>query len=135
MQTDPIADYLTRIRNAIMRGHKTVSVPASKMKIGITKVLYDMGYIKGYKIVKDPERPYIREIIIALKYHPVTKEPAIHQLKRISRPGLRKYSSVKKLKSFRNNLGILILSTPKGIIHDKEARKYNVGGEVLCSVW
>ena len=135
MQTDPIADYLTRIRNAIMRGHKTVSVPASKIKIGITKVLYDMGYIKGYKVVKDPERPYIREIKIALKYHPVTREPAIHELKRISRPGLRKYSSVKNLPRFRNNLGILILSTPKGIIHDKDARKYNVGGEVLCSIW
>ena len=135
MLTDPIADYLARIKNAIMRGHKTVRIPASKMKIGITKVLYDMGYIRGYKVVKDPNKPYIRDIVIALKYHPITKEPAIHDLKRISRPGLRKYSSVKDLPRYRNNMGILILSTPKGIIHDKEARKLNVGGEVLCSVW
>ena len=132
---DPIADYLSRIRNAVMRGHKTVSVPASKMKIGITKVLYDMGFIRGYKVVKDPKRPYIREIKIALKYHPITKEPAIHELKRISKPGLRKYIKVKDLPRYRNNMGILILSTPKGIIHDKDARKYNVGGELLCSVW
>ncbi len=119
----------------MQRGHKFVSAPASNMKIGIAKVLHDKGFIRGYKVVADPAKPYKREIKLALKYHPVTREPAIHQIKRISKPGLRKYTSVKNMPTYRNNMGILILSTPKGIISDKEARKYNVGGEMLCSVW
>ena len=129
--TDPIADYLTRVRNAIMSRHKVVEVPASKLKKDITKILYEKGYILSYKFEEDDLQGKIR---IALKYHPETKKPAIKYLKRISRPGLRKYTQADKLPRVLNGLGIAILSTSKGVMTDKEARKLNIGGEVLCFV-
>ena len=129
--TDPIADYLTRIRNAIMAKHKVVEIPASNMKKEITRILYDKGYILSYKYEEDDKQGIIK---IALKYHPQTKIAAIKSLKRISRPGLRRYASVDKLPRVLNGLGIAILSTSKGIMTDKEARKMKIGGEVLCYV-
>lgn len=131
MSTDPIADYLTRIRNAIMAKHKIVEIPASNMKREITKILYDNGYILSYKFEDDDKQGIIK---IALKYHPQTKIAAIKSLKRISRPGLRRYAGVDKLPRVLNGLGIAILSTSRGIITDKEARKMKIGGEVLCYV-
>ena len=131
MSTDPIADYLTKIRNAIMAKHKVVEVPASNIKKEITKILYDKGYILSYKFEEDQKQGMIK---IALKYHPQTKTAAIKLLKRISRPGLRKYASVEKIPRVLNGLGIAILSTSRGIMTDKEARKMKVGGEVLCYV-
>ena len=131
MSTDPIADYLTRIRNAIMAKHKIVEIPASNMKREITKILYDNGYILSYKFEEDDKQGIIK---IALKYHPQTKMAAIKSLKRISRPGLRRYAGVDKLPRVLNGLGIAILSTSRGIITDKEARKMKIGGEVLCYV-
>ncbi|KPK80780.1 MAG: 30S ribosomal protein S8 [Bacteroides sp. SM23_62_1] len=131
MSTDPIADYLTKIRNAIMAKHKVVEVPASNIKKEITKILYDKGYILSYKFEEDQKQGMIK---IALKYHPQTKAAAIKSLKRISRPGLRKYASVEKIPRVLNGLGIAILSTSRGIMTDKEARKMKVGGEVLCYV-
>jgi small subunit ribosomal protein S8 len=130
--TDPIADYLTRIRNAIMAGHRVVDIPASNIKREITKVLYDKGYILNYKF---EDIGYQGNIKIALKYHPVTKAPAIKKIERVSKPGLRKYVSADSLPRVLNGLGIAILSTNKGIMTDKEARKENVGGEVLCYVY
>ncbi|MFP4041746.1 MAG: 30S ribosomal protein S8 [Bacteroidales bacterium] len=129
--TDPIADYLTRIRNAMMAGHKVVELPASNLKKDITKILYDQGYILSYKF---DEEGYQGLIKIALKYHPKTKEPAIRSLQRVSKPGLRKYVDTRTIPRVLNGLGIAILSTSKGVITDKEARKLNVGGEVLCYV-
>ncbi|MFP4524773.1 MAG: 30S ribosomal protein S8 [Bacteroidales bacterium] len=129
--TDPIADYLTRIRNAMMAGHKVVEMPASNLKKDITKILYDQGYILSYKF---DEEGYQGLIKIALKYHPKTKEPAIRSLQRVSKPGLRKYVDTRTIPRVLNGLGIAILSTSKGVITDKEARKLNVGGEVLCYV-
>lgn len=131
MSTDPIADYLTRIRNAIMAKHKIVEIPASSMKKEITRILHDKGYILSYKFEEDDKQGIIK---IALKYNPQTKTAAIKSLKRISRPGLRKYASVEKLPRVLNGLGIAILSTSRGIMTDKEARKMKVGGEVLCYV-
>jgi small subunit ribosomal protein S8 len=129
--TDPIADYLTRIRNAIMANHQVVEIPASNIKKEITKILYDKGYILSYKFEKDERQGMIR---IALKYHPKTKVPAIKALDRASKPGLRKYTGAKQLPRVLNGLGIAILSTSQGLMTDKEARKINVGGEVLCYV-
>ena len=129
--TDPIADYLTRIRNAIMAKHKVVEIPASNIKKEITKILYDKGYILSYKFEKDEKQGRIR---IALKYHPDTKVSAIKALERASKPGLRKYSSASQLPRVLNGLGIAIVSTSQGVMTDKEARKFNVGGEVLCYV-
>lgn len=130
--TDPISDFLTRIRNASMVGHKTVEIPASKMKLEITRVLHEKGYILSYKLV---EGTPFNTIKIALKYHPETKKAAIKKLIRVSKPGLRQYRSVEDLPRVLNGLGIAILSTSKGIITDKEARNMNVGGEVLCYVY
>ncbi|HOK38836.1 MAG: 30S ribosomal protein S8 [Bacteroidales bacterium] len=130
--TDPIADYLTRIRNAIMAGHRVVDIPASNIKREITKVLYEKGYILNYKF---EDIGYQGNIKIALKYHPVTKAPAIKKIERVSKPGLRKYVSADSLPRVLNGLGIAILSTNKGIMTDKEARQENVGGEVLCYVY
>ncbi len=130
--TDPIADYLTRIRNAIMAGHRVVDIPASNIKREITKVLYDKGYILNYKF---EDIGYQGNIKIALKYHPVTKAPAIKKIERVSKPGLRKYVSADSLPRVLNGLGIAILSTNKGIMTDKEARQEKVGGEVLCYVY
>jgi len=129
--TDPIADYLTRVRNASRVGHKVVEIPASNIKKEITKILMDKGYILNYKFIEDDKQGVIK---IALKYDPATKEPAITSLTRVSKSGLRKYSSADELPRVLNGLGIAILSTSKGVITDKEARKENVGGEVLCYV-
>ena len=130
--TDPIADYLTRIRNAYMAGKKVVEIPSSRMKESMTKILCEKGYILSYKFV---EGEPCNTIKIALKYHPETKTPAIKKIERISRPGLRTYASADNLPKVLNGLGIAILSTSKGIITDKEARTLNVGGEVLCYVY
>lgn len=129
--TDPIADYLTRIRNAIMAKHEVVEIPASNIKKEITKILYDKGYILSYKFDKDEKQGIIR---IALKYHPETRVSAIKVLERASKPGLRKYAGARELPRVLNGLGVAILSTSQGVMTDKEARKINVGGEVLCYI-
>ncbi|MDD2204990.1 MAG: 30S ribosomal protein S8 [Bacteroidales bacterium] len=128
--TDPIADYLTRIRNAVMARKDMVEIPSSKMKKAITEILYDKGYILDYKF----EDGIPGNIKIALKYHPVTKLSAITNLTRISKPGLRKYSNAEELPKVLNGLGIAIISTSKGLMTDKEARVNNVGGEVICYI-
>jgi small subunit ribosomal protein S8 len=133
MVTDPIADYLTRIRNAVMANHRVVEVPSSNLKKSITKILHEKGYILNYKFVQ--EEGAFETIKIALKYHPATKTPAIKALKRISKPGLRKYVGSTEIPRVLNGLGIAILSTSKGVMTDKEARHENVGGEVLCYVY
>ena len=130
--TDPIADYLTRIRNAYLAGKKIVEIPSSKMKVAITKILCDKGYILSYKIV---EGTPFNTIKIALKYHPQTRTAAIKKIVRVSKPGLRKYTDVENMPRVLNGLGIAVLSTSKGVITDKEARDLNVGGEVICSVY
>jgi len=129
--TDPIADYLTRIRNAIMANNKVVEIPASNLKKDITKILFDSGYILNYKFVDDNLQGIIK---IALKYNIKNKKSAIKLLKRVSSPGLRKYANSSKLPRVLNGLGIAILSTSQGVMTDKIARKMNVGGEVLCYV-
>ena len=131
--TDPIADYLTRVRNAIKARHRVVEVPTSNLKKEITKVLFDKGYILNYKF--DEAVATESKIKIALKYNPETKESAITKLVRISTPGLRKYKGAGELPRVLNGLGIAILSTSKGVITDKEARVLKVGGEVLCYVY
>lgn len=131
--TDPIADYLTRIRNAQLAGHRIVDIPASNMKKRITEILYDQGYILKYKFEEGVNTQGI--IKIAIKYDPQSKRPVIQKLQRISRPGLRKYVKVGELPRVINGLGIAIISTSKGILTDKQAREENVGGEVLCYVY
>jgi len=131
MITDPIADYLTRVRNAITAKHRLVEIPASNLKKNITKILFEKGYILNYKFEEDNMQGIIK---IALKYHPVTKMAAISSLKRVSSPGLRKYVNADELPRVMNGLGIAILSTSQGVITDKEARKLNIGGEVICYV-
>jgi small subunit ribosomal protein S8 len=131
MITDPISDYITRVRNAIMANHRIVEIPSSKMKKEITKILFDKGYILNYKFEDDKFPPVIK---VALKYHPVTKLPAITELKRVSRPGLRKYVGAEELPRVLNGLGIAIISTSSGLMTDKEARKQRVGGEVICYI-
>ncbi len=131
--TDPISDYLTRIRNASMAKHRVVEIPASNLKKEMTKILLDKGYIANFKFADD-EGPQ-GTIKIALKYDSRTKESAIRSMKRISKPGLRKYADTSSLPRVLNGLGIAILSTSKGVITDKEARIYNVGGEVLCYIY
>lgn len=133
MVTDPIADYLTRIRNAIMAGHRVVVIPASKMKKEMTKILMDQGYILNYKF-EDEGTPKA-SIKIALKYDKLTKTPAIKKMKRISTPGLRNYSSAKDMPRVINGLGIAIVSTSQGVMTNKKARHNNIGGEVLCIVY
>jgi len=130
--TDPIADYLTRVRNAIKAKHRIVEIPSSNLKKELTKVLYDKGYIQSYKF---DDKEIASTIKIALKYDPVSKQPAILKLERVSKPGLRKYTGADALPRVLNGLGIAILSTSKGVITDKEARTLNVGGEVLCYVY
>jgi small subunit ribosomal protein S8 len=132
MITDPISDYLTRVRNAISAGHKVVEVPASKLKVAITQVLEDKGYIKKYKFVEEGPQGVIK---IALKYDRVTKQPAITGIHRISKPGLRKYAKAEKMPRVMNGLGVAIVSTSKGVMTDKEAKRLNVGGEILCYVY
>lgn len=130
--TDPIADYLTRLRNAVKAKHRIVEIPASNIKKEITKVLHDKGYIQSYKFEDSNVQGVIK---IALKYNPVDKQPAIVNLERVSKPGLRKYKSADELPRVLNGLGIAILSTSKGVISDKEAREMHIGGEVLCYVY
>ena len=132
MVTDPIADYLTRIRNAIQANHRVVGMPSSNLMKEITKVLHDKGYIQNFKFEDDNKQGRIK---IALKYNPETKQSAITSLERISKPGLRKYVGAEELPRVLNGLGIAILSTSKGVITDKEARKEHIGGEVLCYVY
>jgi len=129
---DPIADYLTRVRNAIKAKHRVVDIPASNIKKEITKVLFDKGYIQNYKFVEDGPQGSIK---IALKYNPTTKENAIVSLTRVSKPGLRRYTKADELPRVLNGLGVAILSTSKGVMTDKEARTEQVGGEVLCYVY
>ena len=130
--TDPISDYLTRIRNAIMAKHKIVEIPASNLKKDITRILFDKGYILNYKFEDSKVQGKIK---IALKYHPESKQSAIKSLIRISRPGLRKYVDRTEVPRVLNGLGIAIMSTSKGVMTDKEARTQNIGGEVLCYVY
>jgi small subunit ribosomal protein S8 len=132
MYTDPIADYLTRVRNAIKANHRVVEIPASNIKKEITKVLYDKGYIQSYKFDDSGVQGTIK---VALKYAPGTKQSAIVKLERISKPGLRKYVHNENLPRVLNGYGIAILSTSKGVITDKEAKELKVGGEVLCYVY
>jgi small subunit ribosomal protein S8 len=132
MNTDPIADYLTRIRNASSAGLKMVEIPASNTKKAMTQILFDQGYILNYKFEEDSKQGIIK---IALKYNQSTRVPAITKLQRASRPGLRKYSGADSMPRVLNGLGVAIVSTSKGVITDKEARKLNVGGEVLCYVY
>ena len=130
MYTYPIADYLTRVRNAQMAGHKVVEIPASNLKKEITKILEDKGYILSHKLQEDGKQGIIK---IALKYS--NNAPAIRKIERVSKPGLRKYCGATELPRVLNGLGIAIISTSKGVITDKEARKLQVGGEVLAFVW
>ncbi|MDD3738757.1 MAG: 30S ribosomal protein S8 [Lentimicrobiaceae bacterium] len=130
--TDPIADYLTYIRNAIMAKHRVVEIPASNLKKEITKILFDQGYILNYKF-EDTDN-HVGTIKIALKYHPITKQPAITKIQRASRPGLRLYVGSEKLPRVLNGLGVAIVSTSKGLMTDKEARRMGIGGEVICYV-
>ena len=130
--TDPIADYLTRLRNAIMANHRVVEVPASNLKKEITKILFDKGYILNYKFIEDGPQGTIK---VALKYNPVTRQNAIKGLKRVSTPGLRKYTGYKDMPRVINGLGIAIISTSQGVMTDKEAANLKIGGEVLCYVY
>lgn len=132
MVTDTIADYLTRVRNAVAAKHRVVEIPASNLKKEMTKILKDKGYILNYKFEDDNKQGTIK---IALKYDSMTNEPAIKKLERISKPGLRKYCDSKSLPRVLNGLGIAIISSSKGVITDKEAKELKVGGEVLCYVY
>jgi len=131
--TDPIADLLARIRNAILAGHKVVEAPASNLKKEIARILFEKGYILSYKVVESDGAQDVLKI--ALKYNPKSKKPAIKELQRVSRPGLRHYSGVDDLPRILNGLGIAIISTSKGLMTDKEAKKEKIGGEVLCYVY
>lgn len=133
MYTDPIADYLTRIRNAVKANHRIVEVPASNLKKEMTKILFDKGFISNYKFEDTENRQGL--IKIALKYNAVTKMPAISTIRRISKPGLRKYVKADGIPRVINGLGIAIVSTSRGLMTDKEARQLNVGGEVICYVY
>jgi len=132
MNTDPIADYLTRIRNANRAQHRVVEIPASRVKKEITKILFDQGYILSYKFEDTTTQGSIK---IALKYDKITKEPVIRDLQRISKPGLRKYAGSAEVPRILNGLGIAIISTSHGVMTGKQARRDNVGGEVLCYVY
>ena len=132
MFTDPIADYLTRIRNASRAGHRVVEIPASNLKREVTKILFDQGYILSYKFEEDKVQGTIK---IALKYNKATKEPVIKKIQRISKPGLRKYASSDDMPRVLNGLGIAIVSTSHGVMTSKQAKQENVGGEVLCYVY
>lgn len=131
--TDPIADYLTRLRNAIKAQHRVVEIPASKLKKEITKILFEQGYILNYKFIEGPTPS--GTIKVALKYDPIDKVNAIKGLKRVSRPGLRQYCGYKSMPRVLNGLGIAILSTSKGLMTNKKAAEEKIGGEVLCYVY
>jgi len=130
--TDPISDFLTRVRNAYLAGHKIVEIPSSKMKLELTRILHEKGYILSYKLI---EGTPCNTIKIALKYHPETKKAAIKKIVRVSSPGLRQYVGVDQMPRVLNGLGIAVISTSKGMITDKEAREMNIGGEVICYVY
>ncbi|GGH78944.1 small subunit ribosomal protein S8 [Filimonas zeae] len=132
MVTDPIADFLTRVRNAQLAGHRLVEIPASNLKKRITEILYDQGFILKYKFEDDSKQGIIK---IALKYDAATKQPAIRSLERVSRPGLRQYAKPADFKRVISGLGIAIVSTSKGVMTDKQAKAENVGGEVLCYIY
>jgi small subunit ribosomal protein S8 len=132
MVTDPIADFLTRIRNAQMANHRMVEIPASNLKKRMTEILYEKGYILKYKFEDDGKQGIIK---IALKYDPSTRQPAITSLERVSRPGLRQYAKPADFKRVMNGLGVAIVSTSKGVMTDKEAKAQNVGGEILCHIY
>lgn len=132
MVTDPIADFLTRIRNAQLAGHRLVEIPASNLKKRMTEILYEQGYILKYKFEDDDKQGVIK---IALKYDAATKQPAIRSLERISRPGLRQYAKPADFKRVINGLGVAIISTSKGVMTDKQAKAEKVGGEVLCHIY
>ena len=132
MVTDPIADYLTRVRNALSAQKKVVEIPASNLKKDITKVLHEKGYISKYKFVDDDKQGSIK---IALKYDKISRKSAIQGLIRVSKPGLRKFSGSDSLPKVMNGLGVAVISTSKGVMTDKEARQLNVGGEVLCYIF
>jgi len=132
MHSDPLADYLTRIRNAQMAQHKVVEVPASNLKKEVTKILFDQGYILNYKFVDGKPQGIIK---IALRYDDKSRRPAITEVKRFSKPGLRKYGGATELPRVLNGLGVSIISTNKGLMTDKEARRLNIGGEILCTVY
>ncbi|MCT4636898.1 MAG: 30S ribosomal protein S8 [Bacteroidales bacterium] len=132
MVTDPIADYLTRVRNAIMAGHRVVDVPASNIKKAVTQILFDQGYILNYKFIDEKPQGTIK---IALKYHPKNKMSAIKGLVRVSKPGLRRYAGSKDIPRVINGLGIAVMSTSQGVMTGKEAKRRNVGGEILCYVY
>lgn len=132
MNTDPIADYLTRIRNAVMANHRVVEIPASNLKKEMTKILFDQGYVLSYKFDDSSVQGTIK---IALKYNKETKESVIKKIQRISTPGLRKYANAKEMPRILNGLGIAIVSTSKGVITGKQAERDNVGGELLCYVY
>lgn len=132
MVTDPIADFLTRVRNAQLAGHRLVEIPASNLKKRITEILYDQGFILKYKFEDDNKQGIIK---IALKYDAATKQPAIRSLERVSRPGLRQYAKPADFKRVISGLGIAIVSTSKGVMTDKQAKAENVGGEVLCYIY
>ena len=130
--TDPIADLLTRIRNAIMAGHKVVEAPASNLKKEVARILFEKGYILSYKVIDEGPQGVLK---IALKYNAKSKKPAIKEIQRISRPGLRQYTGFDEMPRVLNGLGIAIISTSKGLMTDKEAKKEKIGGEVLCYVY
>jgi small subunit ribosomal protein S8 len=130
--TDPVADFLTRIRNAVMAGHKVVEIPSSNLKKSMTRILFEKGYILSYKFIEEGPQGTIK---IALKYDPKSRKPAIKSIERISRPGLRRYSGVDEIPRVLNGMGIAIISTSKGLMTDKEAKNENLGGEVLCYVY
>lgn len=132
MYTDPIADYLTRVRNAISAGHRVVEIPSSKLKKEITRILFDQGYILSYQFSNTSVQGLIK---IALKYDKKTKESIIKKIQRVSKPGLRKYVGAKEMPRVLNGLGIAIISTSKGVMTNKMARNENVGGEVLCYIY
>lgn len=131
MFTDPISDYLTRLRNAIMAGHRVVEIPTNKVKKELTKILFDKGYILNYKF---EEEQFPKVIKIAIKYHPVSKLPAITTIQRASSPGLRKYVGAAELPRVLNGLGVAVISTSRGLMTDKEARQQKIGGEVICYI-
>ncbi len=132
MLTDPISDFLTRVRNALMAGHRVVDIPSTSLKENMTKILLDQGFIMGYKVVEQNPQNILK---IALKYDKMSKASVIQGLKRVSRPGLRQYKGAGELPRVKNGLGVAIVSTSKGVMSDKQARKENVGGEVLCYVY
>ena len=132
MNTDPIADFLTRLRNANIAGHKTVVIPMSKIKKEITKILFDQGFILNYKIDEDEVQGTIK---IALKYDRLSKEPVIKKIERVSKPGLRKYANSSSIPRVLNGLGINIVSTSKGLMTGKKASRENLGGEIICNVY